>query len=84
MWKKNVKLIDNTAMPIIKIQTTEKYKNMQIDISIQDQKHCGLRCVDLVKTFLKEYDVLEPIILALKNILKLAGLNDPYTVNYNY
>ncbi len=52
---------------------------MQIDISIQDQRHYGLRCVELVKTFLKDYDVLEPIVLALKNILKLAGLNDPYT-----
>jgi non-canonical poly(A) RNA polymerase PAPD5/7 len=52
---------------------------MQIDISIQDQKHYGLRCVELVRTFLKDYEVLEPIVLALKNILKLASLNDPYT-----
>lgn len=57
---------------------------MQIDISIQDQKHYGLRCVELVKTFLKEYEVLEPIVLALKNILKLASLNDPYTVIFKY
>ena len=52
---------------------------MLIDISIQDHRHYGLRCVELVKTFLKEYEVLEPIVLALKNILKWAGLNDPYT-----
>jgi non-canonical poly(A) RNA polymerase PAPD5/7 len=53
---------------------------MQIDISMQDQKHYGIRCVELVKSFLKEYEVLEPLILALKNILKYANLNDPYTV----
>lgn len=53
---------------------------MQIDISMQDQKHYGIKCVELVKAFLREYEVLEPLILALKNILKYANLNDPYTV----
>ena len=49
---------------------------------MQDQKHYGIKCVELVKSFLKEYEVLEPLILALKNILKYANLNDPYTVLY--
>ena len=53
---------------------------MQIDISMQDQKHYGIKCVELVKSFLREYEVLEPLILSLKNILKYANLNDPYTV----
>lgn len=60
--------------------STDQFNNMQIDISLQDQKHYGIRCVELVKSFLKEYEVLEPLILALKNILKYANLNDPYTV----
>ena len=55
---------------------------MHIDISLQDSKHYGLKCVDLVKSFMKEYESLEPLIFALKNILKNANLNDPYTV-YN-
>ena len=29
----------------------------------------------------KEYEVLLPMVLALKNILKQANLNDPYTVS---
>ncbi len=53
---------------------------MHIDISLQDSKHYGLKCVDLVKSFMKEYESLEPLIFALKNILKNANLNDPYTV----
>lgn len=62
------------------MSSTDQFNNMQIDISMQDQKHFGIRCVELVKSFLKEYEVLEPLILALKNILKYANLNDPYTV----
>lgn len=48
-------------------------------MSIQDSKHYGIKCVELVKSFLKEYEVLEPMVFALKNILKNANLNDPYT-----
>lgn len=51
---------------------------MHIDISIQDIKHYGLKCVDLVKEYLKEYEALEPLIFSLKNLLKMADLNDPY------
>ena len=58
--------------------------NIQIDISVQDSRHYGIKCVELVKSFLKEYEVLEHLVLALKNILKQANLNDPYTVIYIY
>ncbi len=56
---------------------------MQMDISLQDGKHYGLKCVELVKSFMGEYEALEPLIFALKNLLKNANLNDPYTVNYS-
>ena len=53
---------------------------MQMDISLQDNKHYGLKCVELVKSFMNEYEALEPLIFSLKNLLKNANLNDPYTV----
>jgi DNA polymerase sigma len=81
-WKKSIKLIDSAVIPIIKLTSSEQYNNMHIDISLQDSKHYGLKCVDLVKSFMKEYESLEPLIFALKNILKNANLNDPYTVLY--
>ncbi len=63
--------------------STDLYNSMHIDISVQDNKHYGLKCVELVKQFLKDYEALEPLIFALKNILKNANLNDPYTVIMN-
>ncbi len=71
-------------MPIIKMTSTEQYNSMHIDISLQDGKHYGLKCVELVKSFMRDYEALEPLIFALKNILKNANLNDPYTVNIYY
>lgn len=48
---------------------------------MQDSKHMGTKCVELVKSWVKEYEVLEPLTLGLKNIIKCANLNDPFTVN---
>ena len=77
-WVKDCKLISKASIPIIKILAIEKYNNMSIDISIQDGKHFGLKCVELVKKLLDEYKSLKPMTLAIKNILKRANLNDPY------
>jgi non-canonical poly(A) RNA polymerase PAPD5/7 len=77
-WVKECKLISKAAVPIIKLVSIEKYNNMSIDISIQDDKHFGLKCVDLVKQFINDYKSLKPLVLAIKNILKRANLNDPY------
>ena len=77
-WVKDCKLISKAAVPIIKLNTIEKFNNMSIDISIQDDKHFGLKCVELVKQFINEYKSLKPLVLAIKNILKRANLNDPY------
>ena len=79
-WKKSIKLIDSALIPIIKITANEEYNSMQMDISIQDGKHFGLKCVELVKSFMNEFEALEPLIISLKNLLKNANLNDPYTV----
>ena len=51
---------------------------MQIDISIYNKEHFGLQCVKLVKSYLEKYESLEPLVFALKTMLKCSQLNDPY------
>ena len=77
-WVKDTNYISSANIPIVKLFSIEKYNNIPIDISIQDEKHFGLRCVDLVKQLLNKYESLKPLVLALKNILKRGNLNDPY------
>ena len=77
-WVKDSKLISKASVPIIKLFSIDQYNNMSIDISIQDENHFGLRCVELVKNYIEEYKSLKPLVLAIKNILKKANLNDPY------
>ena len=78
-WVKDINYISNASIPIIKIYSIDIYNNIPIDISIQEENHFGLKCVDLVKQFMNEYESLKPLVLAIKNILKRANLNDPYT-----
>ena len=40
--------------------------------------HNGLECVRLVQEFLAENEVIEPLILVLKQLLKASNLNNPY------
>lgn len=78
-WVKYIKFIQHTKIPIIKITASEKFDFIQIDISIEDGNHFGMKCVNLVKEYLNEYEILEPLVFAMKTLLKLSCLNDPYT-----
>ena len=73
-----IKYINKAKVPIIKIKTTKEYNNTMIDITLQTKEHYGLRCVKLIKNYLKEYESLEPLLFSLKTILKISELNDPY------
>jgi len=77
-WVKDHKFIENTTIPIIKLVSNDKFY-FHIDISVESEKHFGLKTVGLVKSYLKAYSVLEPIILALKTLLNNGNLNNPYT-----
>ena len=77
-WVKEHKFIESTAIPIIKLVSNDKF-DFHIDISEESEKHFGLKTVELVKSYLKAYSVLEPIILALKTLLNNGNLNNPYT-----
>ena len=80
---KSINYIGGTTVPLIKIKTKENIGIQSVDISLQDKTHYGIKCVSLVLSFKEEYEALLPMILALKNILKQANLNDPYKVRKN-
>ena len=76
-WIKQQIFTDNLSVNILRIITIEAYSEMNIDISIENGKHNELKCVNLVKSYLKEYSALKPIIMALKGILQSENLHNP-------
>lgn len=49
-----------------------------IDITHMTDMHNGVKCVNLVKEYLLDCWFIEPLILVLKQMLKVNNLNDPY------
>lgn len=78
------KYVRGATFPVLKIECTPKYKNKKMDITIKENRHSGLLCVDLVKEYLAEYQVvLRPFVFVLKQMVYLSGLNDPFTGGIN-
>ena len=50
-------------------------EKIEINISINNENHNGLKVVELIKSFMKDYPELKPLTLALGAILKNADLN---------
>lgn len=54
-------------------------KPINVDITLWSENHNGLPCVKLVRSYLSESQLIEPLILVLKQMLKVWGFNDAYT-----
>ena len=54
-------------------------KPINVDITLWSETHNGPPCVSLVKSYLQESQLIEPLILVLKQMLKVWGFNDAYT-----
>ena len=76
-WVKQSIITENLSVSIIRLMTVKDKNELNVDISIESNKHNGLKCVNLVKSYLKEYTVLKPITIALKAILQSANLHNP-------
>ena len=80
-WVKGVKTRDNLEIRIFRIECHVnihgEIKEFGIDISLESEKHNGLKCVNLINSYLKEYTVLKPITIALRAILHSANLHLP-------
>ena len=67
----------------VKFPKNKKYEGIynqsfSIDITHMTDIHNGVKCVNLVKDYLVDCWFIEPLILVLKQMLKVNGLNDPY------
>lgn len=78
LFVESIKYLNKAKVPIIKIKTTKEYNNTMVDITLKTKDHFGLKCVNLIKSYIEKYESLEALIFPLKTILKVGELNDPY------
>ena len=78
-WLMSKTYITQLLIPVIHITTTNEFEHMKLSITVYNSEtHYGIESVKLIKSFLTAYNVLEPIIIALKTIIKNANLNNQY------
>ncbi len=82
-WVRDTKLISRTAMPVLRVDCKEESGFTKLDITVNDYKHKGLDCVEWVRRCVVEYPSLKGLLLVFKHILKVADLNDPYSVTFH-
>ena len=70
--------IQTAFVPVIKIKSELLGKQVQIDITVNDQNHSGLKCLELVNRLLNQSPLIRPVFLILKHLLSICNFKEPY------
>ena len=76
-WIYHIEFTKINSIFNLTIITKPEHGNITINITFYTETHNGIQCVELINSYIKEYTILEPIVIALKTIFKNANLNDP-------
>jgi len=68
-------VLDKTSVPIIKFM--DKSSKVKVDISFNMES--GLLSAEKIKSYLKQYPLLDKLVLVIKQFLYQRGLNEVYT-----
>jgi DNA polymerase sigma len=74
-WIKKSNISQIEDINFISLITNEEYDKIEVNISMESKNHNGLKVVELIKSYIKEYSVLKPLYFALRTLLKNANLH---------
>jgi DNA polymerase sigma len=78
--QRSIKVIERTAVPVIKVSTKDsRSKIVQLDLSFDAKEHHGLEALDMIRHLLEENPIIRPLVLVLKQFLLDRGLLTAYT-----
>ena len=70
--------IFTASIPIIKIHIEHKGEEIKLDITVQENKHKGVECTNLVKKFLGMYVTIKQVYLVVKQLMFFCNFHEPY------
>jgi hypothetical protein len=77
---RSMKLIEKTAVPVIKVSTKDtRARMLQLDITFDSPGHHGIAALDLVSQIMQELPMIRPLVIVLKQFLNHRGLLTAYT-----
>jgi predicted nucleotidyltransferase len=66
------------SIPVIKTLIRYKEETIKIDITVQEEKHKGIQCSNLVKKFLGSFNTIKQVYLVLKQLMFFCNFHEPY------
>ena len=78
--QRSLKVIERTAVPVIKVSTKDARTGVvQLDLSFDAKEHHGLEALAMIQHILEQMPVVRPLVLVLKQFLLDRGLLTAYT-----
>ena len=78
--QRSIKVIERTAVPVIKVSTKDsRSRIVQLDLSFDAKEHHGLEALDMIQHVLEDIPMIRPLVLVLKQFLLDRGLLTAYT-----
>ncbi|KAL7540164.1 hypothetical protein ACHAXR_011026 [Thalassiosira sp. AJA248-18] len=78
--QRSIKVIERTAVPVIKVSTKDsRSRVVQLDLSFDAKEHHGLEALNMVQHILEQLPMVRPLVLVLKQFLLDRGLLTAYT-----
>ena len=76
---RNTNLIHQALVPVLKIRSEIMGRVVQIDITVNDTNHSGLKCLGVVTRLLQQNAMIRPIFIVLKELLYVCNFKEPFT-----
>ncbi|KAL3809266.1 hypothetical protein ACHAXA_009964 [Cyclostephanos tholiformis] len=78
--QQSIKVIERTAVPVIKVSTKDaRSRVVQLDLSFDAKEHHGMEALNMIQQILEQMPVVRPLVLVLKQFLLDRGLLTTYT-----
>lgn len=70
--------IFTASIPVIKLNLEHKSEDIKVDITVQEPKHKGVDCRNLIKKFLGTYKTIKQVYLVVKQLIYFCNFHEPY------
>lgn len=70
--------IFTATIPLLKIHTEIKGQEVKVDITVQEPKHKGVDCTQLVKKYLGIYSTIKSVYMVLKQLMYFCNFHEPF------
>lgn len=75
---KETKLIAQTFIPVLQLVVAIEGVDVRVDVTVDEEKHRGVKCTQVVRSLLKSHPLLRSVFLTLKQLFHYCDANQPY------